>query len=319
MPLPRILITLLVCLLLIHCKKDEPTNNSRNEINKEDIIVYDGYTGEILVYDFNTLDSRNIGQIIAPDDFWINATIFTHSNMFIDIDNNQIITKAVDLTNDKNFVMTFDYTSGKLVDSLSIEYPFTQSFFYSRKSKKIISISNNTIFVQNLEDGEINSFELESNSCGIAHAGFDSENNLYYTFGCNITTFFDLETNEFVEFDNSDSLDDWRLIFSPGVHQEESYIIGFALYQRHFPEDPDFIGTFDSIRNELYLVKKNLNDSEFNTIRVDSTYGYNNGFFDKATERYFLHREHNNSIMVYDSDLNMIKKLSVDFQYMIKK
>ena len=292
----HLIITLLV---LASCDKDEPS------INQNEVYLFNKATYEISAYDINSKSSRKAGSIQVPN--W--AALNLNSNLYLDFASNRFFVNAWDVENQTSNILIFDYSNGTNIDSIHIDFPFTYRYFFSSSMNSLLSYFNGYLYKLELANRNIVEELIYDDQCGWQHQGINNNQNLFYNYGCNITAIYDLINRE-VEFsDHYDAFDKWIGLYSVGLSEDKDFLIGFGLYQRHFPEDPDFTGTYDSIRDELYLVKKNLITGSFEDIQIDTNYGFNNGFYDSSTDLYFLH--HNNDLLIYDSNLNLVNSLNV--------
>lgn len=261
---------------------------------------------------------------------WANLDLhgYSNPNLFIDLNRKRLSTGGWN-GNSKYFLL-FDYEKGDLIDSIKLEFPFSHRFFYSPELETIMSyISEYTIggdqegFVYsiNLNDRQVQIEKINSSECGAEHQGINNSDNLFYNYGCDRTSIYNLETKttnviDHYEF-NPNEMSKWGLLYGIGLSKDHSYLLGFGLYQRHFPEDPDFTGTYDSIRDELYMVRKNLIDGSFTENQIDLKYGRNNGYFNSEIELYFL--KHNEKVMVFNPDLTPYKTVDAENMSIIKQ
>ncbi|MEP1180838.1 hypothetical protein [Nonlabens ulvanivorans] len=292
-------ITTVAFLLLVSCNDDEPSR-IQNEI-----YLFNETPCEILAYDFVSQSSRVIGRIRVPN--WASLITYrnTNRNIFIDIASNTFLIEARNRENLANYVLVFDYSNGSLNDSILIDddSAFLGRFFYSSGMNSLVGKRNNTLYKQALSNQNVEEELFLQGSCGFSHQGVNNDQSLFFNYGCNVTTIFDLKTKEIEILDHYDVIDQWRGLFSIGLSKNKDFLIGFGLYQRHIPEKPN-------ARNELYLVKRNLITGSFEELQIDTDFGLNNGFYDSTKDLYIL--AHDNELLIYDSNLDLVNSLDID-------
>lgn len=303
---------IIILLALVSCNKDEPS------INQNEVYLFEEISNEVFAYDFVSQSSRVIGSIEVPDWAYLTLDRNTNSNVFLDLASNSILVDAWNKQNQANYILTFDYSEGSMIDSIRIDFPFTLRYFYSSQMNSILSYVDGYVHKLELTNYNIEEELIYQDQCGWEHQGINNNQNLFYNYGCNITTIYDLINKE-VEFsDHYDVIDRWRGLYSVGLSEDKDFLIGFGLYQRHFPEDPNFIGTFDSIRNELYLVKRDLITGSFEDLQIDTNFGFNNGFYNSSKNLYFL--LHDNDLLIYNSNLDLISSQDIgNSKFLIKQ
>ena len=268
---------------------------------------------------------ETLSEITLGNDIGVDFRTYPFVNHFIDPERKNLLLDGYD------HLLLFDYKEGGIIDSISLDYPFTTGFNYSSKYKIIFSYLNTIIdgsgnqegilYSINLNDRQIKTEKVNSTSCGVANQGINNRTNTFFNYGCDHTTLYHLDTKsaeiiDHYELDLNNPIK-WGLLWGLGLTDDHKYLFGFGLYQRHFPDDPDFTGTYDSIRNELYIVRKNLIDGSFIENRVDTNFGMNNGYLDTHLNAYVL--KHNDEVILFNYDLTTLKKFDLSNTVLLKK
>lgn len=312
---------MLICFSFSGCQDDDDIQISRSNkiylLDRNNFNVYN-----VVSIDIETDEELIIGKLIRPEYVTLDVYDNTNSNLFIDLNREQL--SASGWKDKSKYFLLFDYKTGNLIDSCKLKYPFTNRYFYSPTFENIYSYLSGVLFSIDLQDSLLITTSAavnDSSECGVEHQGINNFDNELYNYGCDQTTIFNFETEQTVLIDHykfdPNKMSDWILLYSVGLSKDHSYLLGFGSYYRHFPEDPDYIGPFDSIRNELFMVRKNLIDGSFSENQIDLNFGENNGYFNSEMEKYIL--KHNNQILLFNSDLTLYKTITTENMAIIKQ
>ncbi|MFH0759376.1 MAG: hypothetical protein V2B15_18965 [Bacteroidota bacterium] len=299
------------------CHEDDIPISATNHIYLLDRMNY-----SVVSINVETAEKLILGEIHVPELMTLDDYDNTNSNLFIDLKNKRLAASA--WKEKAKYFLLFDYEKGNLIDSVKLSYPFTNRFFYSPDLETIYSYLTGTLFSMTLKEKQVIRDEIiiaDSVGCGVEHQGIDNFNHVFYNYGCNQTTMIYLETKstdiiDHYHFDPN-KISEWILLYSVGLSKDRSYLLGFGNYPRHFPDDPGYIGAFDSVRNELYMVRKNLMDGSFTENRIDLNFGLNNGTFNSETEQYIL--KHNEEVIIFNADLKPYKTIGTENMSIIKQ
>ncbi len=308
---------ILICVSFSGCRDDDIPISRTNHI-----YLLDRYNYTVVSIDTETEEKMILGEVHVPELMSLDYYDNTNSNLFIDLKNKRLASSA--WKKKVKYFLLFDYEKGDLIDSVKLSYPFTNRYFYSPDLETIYSYLTGTLFSMNLKEKQVIRDVIiiaDSVGCGVGHQGINNFDHVFYNYGCNKTTMINLETKstdiiDHYHFDPN-KLSEWILLYSVGLSKDRSFLLGFGNYSRHFPEDPDYIGAFDSVRNELYMVRKNLMDGSFTENQIDLNFGQNNGYFNSETEQYIL--KHNEDAIILNSDLTLYKIIGTENMSIIKQ